>query len=105
MLKLLIKHIKSILETVKQLVYLHKYSRDIIHGSFQFSAVLYLFAGVIYYIAPYTPDYLLSMRYYTSAIEVAPVILAGGVVAALLCDLVLRKNNPEEKPTDQDKKD
>lgn len=101
----LTEFIKSIVSTLKGLVHLHKYSKDIIHGSFQFSIVLYAFAGFIYLIAPYTPDYILSVSYYTAALEVAPVILAGGVVAALLCDLALRKNKTEEPTDEQDKKD
>lgn len=101
----LTEFIKSIVSTLKGLVHLHKYSKDIIHGSLQFSIVLYAFAGFIYLIAPYTPDYILSVSYYTAALEVAPVILAGGVVAALLCDLALRKNKTEEPTDEQDKKD
>lgn len=101
----MIKYIKSILATLKQLRRLHKFSRDIIHGSFQFTAVLYAFAGIIYMVAPSTPDYIKSVSYYQAALEIAPVILAGGIVAALLSDLVLRKIKPDEKPSDQDKKD
>ena len=100
------KIIKKIIHTLKQLKSLHKYSRDILHGTIQFTVVLYLFAGVIYLISPYTNNYLLSVRYYQGALEIAPVVFAGGVVSALLCDLILRKTKPKQKPgDDKDKKD
>lgn len=99
------KFIKDILGTLKQLNHLHKYSRDIIHGSIQFTVVLYAFAGVVYLMAPYTADYIRSVSYYQGALEIAPVTLAAGIISGLLCDLVLRKIKPDEKPSDQDKKD
>ncbi|HBT66047.1 MAG TPA: hypothetical protein DEB10_15460, partial [Ruminococcaceae bacterium] len=95
----MINDIISLLNTLKQLLHLHKFSKDVIHGSAQFSALLYLFAAVIYLIAPYTSDYLMSVRYYQSALEIAPVILAGGIVSALLCDLILGKYKPDETPS------
>lgn len=76
---------------------LHRYSRDVIHGSVQFTVVLYLFAAVAYYIAPYTADYFLTLHYHEAALEIAPVTLAAGIVSALLCDLVLRGQDRGEK--------
>lgn len=99
------KFIKSIAHTLKQLKNLHKFSCDVIHGSLQFTVVLYMFAGVIYFIAPYTGDYMLSVSYYRGALEIAPVVLAGGVVSSLIIDLILRKTKPEQRPSDKDKKD
>ncbi|MDD2361781.1 MAG: hypothetical protein PHH84_02310 [Oscillospiraceae bacterium] len=98
------KHIKEIFKTLKQLLGLHKYSKDIIHGSIQFTVVLYVFAGVIYLIAPHTGNYLRSISYYRGALEVAPVVLAAGVISGLLCDLILRKIKPDEKQSDNEKK-
>ena len=98
------KFIKETLKTLKQLSGLHKYSRDIIRGSIQFTVVLYIFAFVIYLVAPYTGNYLRSVSYYQGTLEVAPVTLAAGVISGILCDLVLRKIKPDENPTDTKKK-
>lgn len=99
------KFLTGIINILKELRGLHKYSRDVIHGSFQFSVVLYIFAAVVYVIAPYSADYIRSMDYYQAALETAPVIFAAGIICGLLSDLVLRKKEePEEKPDDRDKK-
>lgn len=90
----------------RDLLHIHKYAKDILHGSVQFTIVLYVFSAVIYLIAPYTADYMRSLLYFQSAIEIAPVVLAGGTVSALLCDLVMRKSAPEKAEkdnTDEDK--
>ena len=87
--------IKAICTYIRQqITALHPYSKNVIRGTFQFMCVLYLMAAVIYYLAPYVPDYFLAMKYYESLASIAPVTLGVGIIAGLLCDLVLRK---EEK--------
>lgn len=90
----------DILHNLKDLIHLHKYARDILHGSLQFTIVLYVFAAVVYFIAPNTPNYMVSISYYEGALKIAPVIMAGGVVSALLCDLIMRKTEPEKTTKD-----
>lgn len=89
-----------ILHNLKDLRHLHKYAKDILHGSLQFTVVLYVFSAVVYFIAPNTPNYMLSISYYEGALKIAPVILAGGIVSALLCDLIMRKAEPENTKND-----
>ena len=102
--------VNIILDSIKNFRNLHKYSKDVIHGSIQFTIVLYIFAAVFYYMAPYTPDYIRSIHYYMAAIETAPVILASGIICGLISDLALRKKNDQDEKTDNndrnsDKKD
>ena len=78
----------------EQMAALHPYSKNVMRGTFQFMCILYLMAAVIHCLAPYVPDYFLSFEYYEALIAVAPVTLGVGIIAGLLCDLVLRK---EEK--------
>lgn len=104
-MKSVLKIVADILHTLKDLIHLHKYAKDILHGSFQFTVVLYLFSAVVYFLAPITPDYMLSISYYEGAWKIAPVIMAGGIVSALLCDLVMRKTQPEQKKNDTSDKD
>lgn len=95
---------KTIKMMLKEIAGIHSYSRDVIQGSFQLTVILYLLAAVLYKMAPYTPDYLRCVQYYQAALETAPVVLAAGVISALLCDLVLRKTKTDEKTDDRDKK-
>ena len=87
------KHIKK---TIRSLRKLHRFSRDAIHGSLQFTIVLYIFAFAAYYIAPYTPDYFRAMAYYAAALEIAPATLGAGIVAALISDLALRSKDGDD---------
>ena len=86
---------KKRLKTLRSLGKLHPFSRNVLHGSAQFTAVWYLFAGFLHLTAGYTPDYFRAILYRDAALQVAPVTLAAGIVLALLTDLVLRKT--EEK--------
>lgn len=99
-MKSVMKTIAAILHTLKDLIHLHPYAKDILHGSFQFTVVLYIFSAVVYFLAPRTSDYMLSISYYEGAWAIAPVIMAGGIVSALLCDLVMRKKQPEQEKKD-----
>lgn len=75
---------------LKDMKHMHPYSRACIRASLQLTVILYVFAIIAYYIAPYTPDYFRTIRYQTAAVEVAPVTLGAGIVSAFLCDIVLR---------------
>ena len=75
----------------------HQFSRYILQGALQFTAVLYLDAGVTYRIALYVPNPLQALAYSDGFLAIAPVVLASGVIAALISDLVLRKNNADKK--------
>ena len=75
----------------------HQFSRYILQGALQFTAVLYLAAGVTYRIALYVPNRLHALAYSDGFLSIAPVVLASGVIAALISDLVLRKNNADKK--------
>ena len=68
----------------------HQFSRYILQ-------VLYLDAGVTYRIALYVPNPLQALAYSDGFLSIAPVVLASGVIAALISDLVLRKNNADKK--------
>ena len=87
---------KLIKKAVGSIRKLHKFSRNVIHGSLQFTIILYIFAFAAYYLAPYTPDYFRTMAYYTAALEIAPVTLGGGIIVALISDLALRKNEDKD---------
>lgn len=76
---------------------LHVFSRNAIHGSLQFTVILYIFALVTDLIAPYTPDFFRTIAYRDAALEIAPVTLAAGIVVALLADLVLRRGDADKK--------
>lgn len=91
---------KLIKKAVKDMKGLHPYSRNVLHGSFQFTIILYIFAFITYYMAPYAADYFETLRYHTAALEVAPVTLGAGIVAALLCDLALRKKEQDDDDED-----
>ena len=78
-------------KTVQDFRHLHTYSRQVIHGSLQFTIVLYVFALILSYIAPYTADYFRTIQYQNAALEIAPVTLGAGVISGLLCDLALQK--------------
>ena len=84
----------NILKEMKQL---HPYSRACIRAGLQLTVILYVFAIITYYIAPYTPDYFRTLRYQMAATEVAPVTLGVGVLAAFLSDLVLRDRKKDDK--------
>lgn len=84
------------LKILKDMKQLHPYSRACIRASLQLTVILYVFAIIAYYIAPYTPDYFRTLRYQTAALEVAPVTLGAGIVSAFLCDLVLRGRKKDD---------
>ncbi len=69
---------------------LHSFSKNILAGTFPLVGTLLLFAAVIDRLALYTPDVHRSLRYSQAAWEAAPATLAAGIIAALLCDLILR---------------
>ncbi len=73
---------------------LHPFSRQVLRGCAQFSAVWGGFGLFLHAVAAYTPDYFRTLLYRDAALAVAPVILAVGIVAALLTDLVLRRHDP-----------
>ena len=54
-----------------------------------------------YGIAPYTPDYFRTMEYGDASISVAPVLLAAGIVAAVIAHAVL--GTVEEEPSHSSK--
>ena len=85
---------RKILQDMKQL---HPYSRACIRAGLQLTVILYVFALIAYYIAPYTPDYFRTLRYQMAALEVAPVTLGVGIVGGFLCDLVLRGKNKDDE--------
>ena len=88
------KTIKLVCTYIKQQVTaMHSYSKNILRGTFQFMCILYLAAVVIRYLAPYVPDYFLAMEYYEALVAVAPVTMGVGIIAGLLCDLVLRRED------------
>lgn len=86
------KHIKKTWGSLKKL---HRFSLNVIHGSLQFTIVLYIFAFAASYLAPYTPDYFRAMVYHDAALEIAPVTLGAGIIVALISDLALRKNEED----------
>ena len=43
------------------------------------------------------PTPLQALAYSDGFLSIAPVVLASGVIAALISDLVLRKNNADKK--------
>lgn len=67
------------------------FSRDVLRGSAQLTVIWYIAAGVLHRFAAYTPDYLLTLSYRDALLETAPVTLAAGIIAALICDLALRR--------------
>lgn len=81
----------------EQITSFHPFSRYILHGSLQFTAVLYLAAGITYRVASYVPDYFQALTYSDGFLSIAPVTLASGIIAALISDLVLRKSNADKK--------
>ena len=67
----------------------HPFARNVVHGSLQMTGIWYIFAGILHAFAAYTPDYFRALLYRDAALEIAPVTLAAGIVAALVCDLAL----------------
>lgn len=76
---------------------LHQFSRYILHGSLQFTAVLYLAAGITYRIAPYVADSFEALAYSDGFLSIAPVVTASGIIAALVSDLVLQHHNEDRE--------
>lgn len=68
----------------------HPFARDVVKGSLQLTGMWYILAGILHVLAIYTPDYFRTLLYRDAALEVAPVTFAAGIIAALICDLVLR---------------
>ena len=66
---------KKRLKTLRAWGKLHPFSRNVLHGSAQFTAVWYLFAGFLHLTAGYTPDYFRAILYRDAALQVAPVTL------------------------------
>ncbi len=62
---------------------------------------MYAFSALCYGIAPYTPDYFRTMEYGDASISVAPVLLAAGIVAAVIAHAVL--GTVEEEPSHSSK--
>jgi len=79
------------MKKVLAMLALNKHSRGMIFGTFQLTAILYIFAFVVRRIAPHTPDYLHSMEYYHGAVETAPALLAIGILAGLFSDIMMRR--------------
>ena len=71
--------------------YLHVFSRNVLRGCTQFSAVWYGFGIFLHLTAAYPPDYFRTIAYRDAAFATAPVVLAVGIIAALVTDLVLRQ--------------
>ena len=78
---------KRLKKKLSKISKLHRFSRNVIRGSLQFTLVLYIFAFAAYYLAPHTPDYFRAMAYSNAALEIAPVTLGAGIIAALISDL------------------
>ena len=79
---------------------LHPYSRQIFWSSLQLAAALALFGWIMERAALHTPDILRTLQYADAAMENVPVMLAVGVVCALLSDLCLRRKTAEN-PSDR----
>ena len=80
---------------------LHPFVRDVIKGAYQWTFVMYAFSAQCYGIAPYTPDYFRTLEYGDASISVAPVLLAAGIVAAVIAHAVL--GTVEEEPSHSSK--
>ena len=80
---------------------LHPFVRDVIKGAYQWTFVMYAFSALCYGIAPYTPDYFRTMEYGDASISVAPVLLAAGIVAAVIAHAML--GTVEEEPSHSSK--
>lgn len=78
---------------VRQLARLHSFSQNVLHGCCQLAVVLCVSAMLLYAALPLLPDYLLALRYIRGFAEAAPAVLTVGVIAALIADLALRKND------------
>lgn len=84
---------------------LHSFSKSILAGTLPLVGMLLLFSAVMDRLALYTPDIQRSLRYSQAALSIAPATLAAGVVAALLCDLILRgkaSGNDNKDPQDEE---
>ena len=86
---------------MRDLLAMHSYAKNVIAGSLQFTALLYVFAALLSRLGPYSADYMRCIRYADAALQIAPVILAGGIIAALISDLVLRKTKPDTESDDR----
>lgn len=87
---------KRLKKKLSKISKLHRFSRNVVRGSLQFTLVLYIFAFAAYYLAPHTPDYFRAMAYSNAALEIAPVTLGAGIIAALISDLALRKQDEDD---------
>ena len=85
--------LKIIKNAVKDIRKLHVFSQKVIWGSLQLTVILYALGAITYMIAPLTPDYFLTLNYNRALLEIAPVTLAAGIIAGLVSDLALRKND------------
>jgi fido (protein-threonine AMPylation protein) len=88
-------------DTVWEMRHLHPFARGVIRCAYQLSMLLCLFAAVILWIAPQTPDYFRAVEYGNAALAIAPVLMAAGMVAGMVGDLALRRHTPERKPGDK----
>ena len=75
----------------------HPFARNVVYGSLQMTGIWYIFAGILHVFAAYTPDYFRALLYRDAALEIAPVTLAAGIVAALVCDLALSYTQTQDK--------
>lgn len=104
------KFLRELWNTFSELFHLHTFSKDVIWGSLQLTILLYEFAALLHLIAPYTANFMRTVIYYRAALEVAPVVLAAGIVAGIISDLALRKNSSRKethttkKPPDDENK-
>jgi len=72
---------------------MHKFAKNVLFLTIASMITTYIFAAVVYMIAPQLPDYLLAMSLYDGLMEAAPATLAAGVCAAIISDIALAKGN------------
>lgn len=77
---------------IKYLKTIDDFAKKILYAGLNVALIYYICAVLALWLAPYAQNYSGTMALFRCYLEAAPASFAAGVCAALICDLVIKKD-------------